>query len=73
MLWEMGLLPEIRVLPCPPWWDVPLHQTRDEALEAALGRQQWLGPEEAARARAIIESHFDELFHEFSQEFQPRR
>ena len=71
VLWEMGLLPEIRVLPCPPWWDVQIHQTRDEALEAALGWQQRLGTEEAARARAIIETHFDELFHKFSRGFQP--
>ncbi len=71
VLWQMGLLPEIRVLPSPPWWDVQFYQSRDEALESAIGRQQWLGPKNAALARAIIESHFDELFQTTSQGIQP--
>ena len=71
VLWEMGILPDIRVLPSPPWWDVEFHQSRDEALESALWRHQWLRPEDAARARAIIEDHFDELFHGSPQGFQP--
>ncbi len=71
VLWEMGLLPDIRVLPSPPWWDVQFHQSRSEALESVLGRRQWLKPEDEARARAIIETHFDELFHPSSRGFQP--
>ena len=71
VLWEMGILPDIRVLAGPPWWDVKFHQSRDEALESALWRHQWLRTEDAARARAIIEDRFDELFHESPQGFQP--
>ena len=71
VLWEMGVLPDIRVLPSQPWWDVQFHQSRNEAVESALGRHQWLEPEDEARARAIIETNFDELFHTSSQGFQP--
>jgi len=71
VLWEMGILPDIRVLPSPPWWDVEVYQSRNEALESALGRHQWLRPEDAARAWAILEDRFDELFHESPQGFQP--
>ena len=70
VLWEMGILPDIRVLPSPPWWDVKFHQSRDEALESSLER---LRPEDAARARAIIEDRFDELFLGTPQGFQPVR
>ena len=70
-LWEMGLLPDIRVLPSPPWWDVQYYQSRSEALESALGPHQWIRPEDAARARAIVEDRFSELFHESPQGFQP--
>ena len=71
LLWEMGLLPEISVLPSPPWWDVQFHKSRDEALDSALGRHQWLRPGDEARARTILETNFDELFHISSQGFQP--
>jgi cyclopropane fatty-acyl-phospholipid synthase-like methyltransferase len=71
VLWEMGILPDVRVLPSPPWWDVEFHQSRNEALESALGRHQWLRPEDAARARTILEDRFDELFHQSPQGFQP--
>lgn len=71
VLWEMGILPDIRVLPSPPWWDVQFHQSRDEALESALWRHQWLRPEDEARAREIIEAHFDQLFQVSTQGIQP--
>ena len=71
LLWEMGILPDIRVLPSLPWWDVQFHESRDEALESALWRHQWLRPEDETKAREIIEAHFDELFHRSSQGFKP--
>ncbi len=71
VLWEMGILPDIRVLPSPPWWDVQFHQSRNEALESALWRHQWLRPEDEARARDIIEAHFDQLVQVSTQGIQP--
>ena len=71
VLWEMGLLPDVRVLPGLPWWDVQFHQSRSEALESALGRHQWLRPDDAARARDMLEDRFDELFRWSPQGFQP--
>lgn len=71
VLWEMGILPDIRVLPSPPWWDIQFHKSRDEALESALWRHQWLRPEDEARAREIIEAHFDQLFQVSTQGIQP--
>ncbi len=71
VLWEVGILPDISVLPSPPWWDVRFHQSRDEALESALWRHQWLRPEDEMRAREIIEAHFDQLFQVSTQGIQP--
>ena len=71
VLWGMGILPDVRVLPGLPWWDVQFYQSRDEALESALWRHQWLQPKDAARARTIIEDRFDELFRLSPQGFQP--
>ena len=71
VLWGMGILPDVRVLPGLPWWDVQFYQSRNEALESALWRHQWLQPKDAARARTIIEDRFDELFRWSPQGFQP--
>ena len=71
VLWDMGILPDIRVLPCLPWWDVQFHQSRNEALESALGRHQWLRQEDEARTRATLEDRFDELFQESPRGFEP--
>jgi len=70
VLWDMGLLPDVQVLPDPPWWETVLTQTREEAVEqASTGR--WLKQEDREEARRIIERHFDELFSHSGAGFSP--
>ena len=60
-LWEMGILPDVIVLPGPTWWESWQYGTREEALESALlGR--WSSGPERERARAALEADFDALF-----------
>jgi len=65
VLWEMGLLPDVRVLPDAPL--IPgamrqvLPQTHQDAVHWAL-QGRWLWPEDQARARDLVEAHFHELF-----------
>ena len=58
-LWEMGILPDVRVLPDPPWWDGDPPRTREAAVQAAL---EEVDPSDHPRAAGIIENRFDELF-----------
>ena len=61
VLWDMGILPDLRVLPDPTWWEDWNYSTREEAVESVIfGR--W--SEEGAReqARQIFDNQFDELF-----------
>ena len=61
VLWEMGVLPEARVLPDPSWWETWHFPTRDEAVESVLfGR--WSREADRERARKIFEEQFDEIF-----------
>ena len=70
VLWEMGILPDIRVLPDSPWWeDVP--QSREDALDLAMGGR-WLKPGDQDRARKLVEERFDELFVTGSEGFRPK-
>lgn len=59
VLWEMGILPDVRAIPGPMNVLGPLPQTRDEALGSAL-----IGMDGGMRERPqkYIEEHFDELF-----------
>ena len=66
VLWELGILPDVHVLPGLP--RVPggpmgarLPQTPDDAVQLAL-QGQWLGPQDHRRARGLIEERFPELF-----------
>jgi hypothetical protein len=66
VLWEMGILPDVHVLPGVP--RVPggpmgarLPQTPEEAVQVAQ-QGQWLGPQDHERARRLITAHFSELF-----------
>ena len=61
VLWEMGILPDIRVMPQAAWWESEEIATRDEAVEAAL-EGSWLNPQDLDRARNVIKSNFDELY-----------
>ena len=61
VLWEMGVLPEVRVLPDPSWWETWHFPTRDDAVESVLfGR--WSREPDRERARKIFKEQFDEIF-----------
>jgi cyclopropane fatty-acyl-phospholipid synthase-like methyltransferase len=66
VLWDMGFLPEVRVLPGVPQvqggpMTAQLPQTSEDAVQLAL-QGQWLAPHDQARARQLVEAHFAELF-----------
>jgi hypothetical protein len=61
VLWDMGVLPDVRVLPAPTWWEDWHHATREEALDSVIfGRWSREGVRETARG--IFDEQFDELF-----------
>ena len=61
VLWDIGILPDIRVLPAPTWWETWQYATREEALDSVIfGRWSREGVRE--QARGIFEAQFDELF-----------
>ena len=61
VLWDMGILPDVRILPAPTWWEGWRYDTREAALDSVLfGR--WSREDIRARARRIFEEQFDELF-----------
>ena len=75
VLWEMDILPEVHVLPGIP--QVPggnmgarLPQTPEDAIQLGL-QGQWLGPQDHARARRLIEERFSELFVSSPEGFRP--
>ena len=78
VIWEMGILPDIRVLPHPtrPFTPAP---NREAAIAGAIARfpgEQWgwwnLGSDLEQRLRVILESRFEELFVTSPEGFIPR-
>ena len=88
VLWEMGLLPEIRPLPDPPWWltDEERNLSESDAVEFAL---RWLateddeaGADDGADAadgagvdnadRAAVSANLDRLFDRTDGGLTPR-
>jgi hypothetical protein len=71
VLWEQGILPEVRLLPAPAraatGWPAA---TRDQAIALALDR---IGVPGDADARAVVERRFEELFEQDSTGFWPRQ
>jgi 2-polyprenyl-3-methyl-5-hydroxy-6-metoxy-1,4-benzoquinol methylase len=73
VLWELGVLPDIQVLPgllelpgAPP-------TTREEAVQVALRTVALgMGNERRAAAQALIERDFDQLFEQTPRGFLPR-
>ena len=55
VLWEMGLLPEIRPMPDEPWWltDAERNLSDDAAVDLAL---RWLNTQDDATRRAVSEN-----------------
>ncbi len=61
VLWDMGILPDVHVLPAPTWWEDWHHATREEALDSVIfGRWSREGIRDSARR--IFDEQFNELF-----------
>lgn len=61
VLWEMGFLPEVRVLPVMPPGAAPLFRTREEAVESLTFAPQLIGAD-VEMIRRTASEHFDRLF-----------
>jgi SAM-dependent methyltransferase len=79
VLWEMGILPDVRVLPYPAAKPIVAAPTREAAVAgevARFGGAQWahwpLAPDLERRARSILEARFDALFDETAEGLVPR-
>jgi SAM-dependent methyltransferase len=79
VLWELGILPDVRVLPLPPPGPTIPAPTRDAAIAGALGRfggDQWAwwprGADLEQRLRRLLETRFDEFFAAVPDGFVPR-
>lgn len=70
VLWEMGLLPEIRPLPDEPWWltDAERDLSNEEAVNLAM---RWLNAEDEA-TRQSISVNLDQLFDRTDAGLTPR-
>ena len=71
VLWDMGILPEIRVMPESPWWENQRPATRDEAIQMVM-EDRVVKPEDSERAKGLVESHFDKLFAPSQAGFVPQ-
>lgn len=78
VLWEMDILPDVRVLPNRPFSERELPKTKEDALRAQLAAlvPEWAPPRlDAAfrdRALQILDGHFEELVEETPRGFQRR-
>jgi hypothetical protein len=79
VLWELGTLPDIRVLPLHAARPIVPAPTREAAIAARIagfGGDQWalwpLEPDLKRRLRTILEARFDELFAADPDGFIPR-
>jgi SAM-dependent methyltransferase len=79
VLWEMGLLPDVKMLAGVGAAVAPASPTKDEAVAAAIAgfsSDQWtfwpMGAELEERLRRILEDRFEELFSSGPEGFTPR-
>jgi len=79
VLWGLGILPDIRVLPLHTGRPIVSAPTREAAVAGAITRfagDQWtfwpLRPELEHRLRSILDTRFDELFAHGPEGFSPR-
>ena len=61
VMWDMGILPDVHVMPELPWWENQRPSTRDGAVQLILD-DSVVRPDIRDRARWLIESNFDDLF-----------
>ena len=71
VLWDMGILPDVLVMPESPWWENQRPATREEAVRMVV-EDRVVKLEDRDRAKPLIESHFDELFAPSEAGFVPR-
>jgi hypothetical protein len=79
VLWELGILPDIRVLPLHTARPIIPAPTRETAIAGEMARfvgDQWalwpLGADLEQRLRGLLETRFDELFAVSPDGFIPR-
>ncbi len=70
VLWDMDILPDVRVLPEPPWWDTEVPVTHEQAVELALQSVR-SRPQDQERMRDLVETHFQTLFASESDGLHP--
>lgn len=70
VLWEMGVLPDVRLMPDESWWEVWSVPSKCEAVEFALAGR-WLREEDRERARMLFETRFDQFFDQTADGFRP--
>ncbi len=75
VLWEMGILPDVRFLPRDTTFDGVIQepsypQTKENAVEMAKAGI-WLAPHHQDRGEAVIRERFDELFQQEPEGFVP--
>ncbi len=71
VLWDMGILPDLTVLPEPPWWESGRLQAREEAVQEVL-ESGWVMEKDMAIAREAISHNFDRLFGHDGEGYVPR-
>ena len=70
VLWEMGRMPELLVMPEPPWWEGNILRTKEEAVKDVT-ESGWVREEDLDAAREVIFRNFDRLFKVDDQGYQP--
>ena len=70
VLWEMGLLPDVRIIPAPPWWipEAAGDLSEGQAMNLAMSRLE----REDELTRRHIENNFDRLFERGPNRLSPR-
>ena len=71
VLWDMGILPDVFVMPESPWWENERPSTRELAIEMVLA-DRVVKPKDRDRVRPVIEAHIDELFAASDAGFVPQ-
>ncbi len=78
VLWELGIQPDIVMLPNPSGGGAPVAPTREAAIKGAIGRfgsDQWtfwdLGPALEKKLREVLETNFDRLFDRTEAGYRP--